>query len=78
MGARMRKGWHKVINGVNFSALIVVLFIGLPLYWLVISSFKTPTNLGPARRSGGRTRGAAPTTRRPSTSTTSASTSSTR
>ena len=28
MGARMRKGWHKVINGVSFSALIVVLFIG--------------------------------------------------
>jgi multiple sugar transport system permease protein len=46
MGARTRKGWQKVINGVNFSALIVVLFIGLPLYWLIISSFKTPTNLG--------------------------------
>ena len=46
MDARMRKGWHKVINGVNFSALIVVLFVGLPLYWLIISSFKTPTNLG--------------------------------
>jgi multiple sugar transport system permease protein len=46
MGARTRQGWHKVINRVNFSTLIVVLFIGLPLYWLIISSFKTPTNLG--------------------------------
>jgi trehalose/maltose transport system permease protein len=46
MGARTRRGWRKVINGVNFSALIVVLFIGLPLYWLIISSFKTPPNLG--------------------------------
>jgi multiple sugar transport system permease protein len=46
MGARTRKGWHKVLNGVNLSAFIVVLFIGLPLYWLIISSFKTPPNLG--------------------------------
>jgi multiple sugar transport system permease protein len=46
MGARTRRGWRKVINGVNFSAFIVVLFIGLPLYWLIISSFKTPPNLG--------------------------------
>jgi multiple sugar transport system permease protein len=46
MGARTRRGWHKVINGVNFSSLIVVLFVGLPLYWLIISSFKTPTKLG--------------------------------
>jgi multiple sugar transport system permease protein len=46
MGARTRRGWRKVINGVNFSAFIVVLFIGLPLYWLIISSFKTPPALG--------------------------------
>jgi multiple sugar transport system permease protein len=46
MGARTRRGWRKVINGVNFWAFIVVLFIGLPLYWLIISSFKTPPNLG--------------------------------
>ena len=77
MGTRKR-GWRKVINGVNFSAFLVVLFIGLPLYWLIISSFKTRPPWGTARRSTGRTRGAAPTTPRPSTSTTSASTSSTR
>jgi multiple sugar transport system permease protein len=46
MGARARRGWRKVINGVNLSAFIVVLFIGLPLYWLIISSFKTPAALG--------------------------------
>ena len=78
MRKRNRTGWHKVINGVNISALLVVLFIALPLYWLIVSSFKTRPPWGPARRSTGRTRGAAPTTPRPSSSTTSASTSVTR
>ncbi len=78
MGTRKRTGWRRVINGVNISAFFVVLFIGVPLYWLIISSFKTPADLGTARRSTGRTRGAAPTTPRPSSSTTSARTSSTR
>src|SRR5205085_10302249 len=27
-------------------AFFVVLFVGLPLYWLIASSFKTPANLG--------------------------------
>jgi multiple sugar transport system permease protein len=43
---RQKHGWRRVINGVNLSALLVVLFVGLPLYWLVISSFKTPAALG--------------------------------
>jgi multiple sugar transport system permease protein len=42
MRSRRRTGWHRVINGVNLSALLVVLFVGLPLYWLIASSFKTP------------------------------------
>ncbi len=46
MGRRKRTGWHRVINGVNISALLVVLFVGLPLYWLIISSFKTPAAMG--------------------------------
>ena len=46
MGRRTRKGWHKVINGVNISTFFVILFIGLPLYWLIISSFKTPADMG--------------------------------
>jgi multiple sugar transport system permease protein len=43
---RQRHGWHRIINGVNISTFFVVLFIVLPLYWLVISSFKTPAALG--------------------------------
>ena len=46
MRKRNRTGWRKVINGVNISALLVVLFIALPLYWLIVSSFKTPAALG--------------------------------
>ena len=43
---RQKHGWRRVINGVNLSALLVVLFIALPLYWLIISSFKSPAALG--------------------------------
>jgi multiple sugar transport system permease protein len=46
MRKRNRTGWRKVINGVNISAFLVVLFISLPLYWLIASSFKTPPALG--------------------------------
>ncbi|HEV2343607.1 MAG TPA: carbohydrate ABC transporter permease [Actinocrinis sp.] len=43
---RRKHGWHRVINGVNISTFFVVLFIGLPLYWLIVSSFKEPAALG--------------------------------
>lgn len=46
MRNRKRTGWHRIINGVNISAFFVVLFVGIPLYWLIASSFKTPDNLG--------------------------------
>ncbi len=46
MRNRKRTGWHRVINGVSISALLVVIFIGAPLYWLIISSFKTPLAMG--------------------------------
>jgi multiple sugar transport system permease protein len=46
MRNRKRTGWHKVINGVNISTFLVALFIGLPLYWLIASSFKTAANIG--------------------------------
>jgi multiple sugar transport system permease protein len=46
MGNRKRTGWRRAINGVNISAFFVVLFIGLPLYWLIVSSFKTPAAMG--------------------------------
>jgi multiple sugar transport system permease protein len=43
---RRRRGWRKVFNGVNLSTLVVVLFIVLPLYWLIVTSFRNPGNLG--------------------------------
>jgi multiple sugar transport system permease protein len=46
MRNRKRKGWRRVINGVNISTFIVVIFIAAPLYWLIVSSLKTPANLG--------------------------------
>ncbi|HTZ94152.1 MAG TPA: carbohydrate ABC transporter permease [Streptosporangiaceae bacterium] len=46
MRNRKRTGWHRFINGVNISTFLVALFIGLPLYWLIASSFKTPVNIG--------------------------------
>ena len=46
MRNRKRTGWRRVINGLNISAFVVVVFVGLPLYWLIASSFKTAANLG--------------------------------
>ena len=46
MRNRKRTGWHRIINGANISTFVIVLFIALPLYWLIASSFKTPANLG--------------------------------
>ncbi len=46
MRNRQRTGWHRYLNGVSIATFIVALFIALPLYWLIVSSFKTPANLG--------------------------------
>ena len=46
MRNRKRVGWHKYINGVTISTLVTVLFILLPLYWLVATSFKNPNAIG--------------------------------
>ncbi len=46
MRRRKRTGWHRVINGVNISAFVVVVFLLAPLYWLIASSFKTPSAMG--------------------------------
>jgi multiple sugar transport system permease protein len=46
MRNRKRTGWRKYINGVNLSVVITVLFIVIPLYWLVASSFKAPNSIG--------------------------------
>ena len=46
MRNRKRTGWHRYINGVTISTFVTVLFIILPLYWLVASSFKNPNAIG--------------------------------
>ncbi len=46
MRKRKRTGWHRVINGITISTTLVVIFIAAPLYWLIISSFKTPAAMG--------------------------------
>ena len=46
MRNRKRVGWHRYINGVNLAVLVTVLFIVIPLYWLIASSFKAPNSVG--------------------------------
>jgi multiple sugar transport system permease protein len=46
MRNRTRTGWRRVVNGVNLAALVVFLFIILPLYWMIASAFKTPAHVG--------------------------------
>ena len=46
MRNRSRHGWRRVVNGVNLAAVLVFLFIALPLYWMIASAFKTPANVG--------------------------------
>ena len=41
-----RVGWRRYLNGVNFGVVVVILFVMLPIYWLVISSLKQPASLG--------------------------------
>jgi multiple sugar transport system permease protein len=43
---RIRHGVRRVVSLTNLSAIAIVLFVVLPLYWLVVSSFKTPVDIG--------------------------------
>ncbi|MHB1433155.1 MAG: carbohydrate ABC transporter permease [Streptosporangiaceae bacterium] len=45
MRTRKRTGWRRVINGVTISTFVSVLFIALPLYWMIVASLETPANL---------------------------------
>ena len=45
MNGRTRHGWRRVINGTYIATFFVVIFIGAPLYWLIVSSFKDPVGL---------------------------------
>lgn len=41
-----RRGWRRVVNGVNLASLLVVVFVSAPLYWLVSASLKSPVEIG--------------------------------
>jgi multiple sugar transport system permease protein len=49
MRNRKRTGWHRYINGVTISTFVTVIFILVPLYWLIVSSFKAPNDVGSPR-----------------------------
>jgi multiple sugar transport system permease protein len=55
MRNRKRVGWHKYINGVSISTLVTAIFVVLPLYWLIASSFKAPNSVGASPPSYGPT-----------------------
>ena len=46
MRNRKRTGWRKYVNGVTISTLVTALFILLPLYWMIATSFKNPNAIG--------------------------------
>jgi multiple sugar transport system permease protein len=48
MRNRKRVGWHRYINGVTIATAIIVIFVTLPLYWMISSSFKGPAGIGTA------------------------------
>lgn len=45
MRNRSRSGWRRVFNGINLATLLVILFIVIPLYWMIATAFKTPANV---------------------------------
>ena len=46
MRNRKRTGWRKYVNLITIATLVTVLFILIPLYWLVATSFKNPNSIG--------------------------------
>ena len=46
MRNRRRHGWHRYINGVSLGSIAIALFVLVPIYWLVASSFKTTAGIG--------------------------------
>jgi multiple sugar transport system permease protein len=60
MRNRKRVGWRRYVNGVTISTFITALFILIPIYWMIATSFKSPNaignsppSLGPTPLSGG-------------------------
>jgi multiple sugar transport system permease protein len=46
MRNRKRTGWHRYINGVTIATTVTALFIVIPLYWMIATSFKNPNAIG--------------------------------
>ncbi len=45
MRTRKRTGWHRYINLLTISTTLTVLFVILPLLWMIESSFKGPSSI---------------------------------
>ena len=50
MRNRKKTGWRKYVNGTNIAVIVTALFILIPLYWLIASSFKAPNAIGNSPR----------------------------
>ncbi len=46
MRRRKRRGWRRYINLPYVGSSLIALFILLPMYWMLASSFKTQSNVG--------------------------------
>jgi multiple sugar transport system permease protein len=45
MRSRVLPGWRRYINGATVGSLLIALFVIMPLYWMLASSFKTLSNV---------------------------------
>jgi multiple sugar transport system permease protein len=48
MRNRKRTGWHRYINVVTISTTVTVIFVIVPLYWMISSSFKGQAGISQA------------------------------
>jgi multiple sugar transport system permease protein len=49
MRNRSRTGWHRYFNGLTAATTLTVLFVTLPLLWMISSSFKGPATIGTSK-----------------------------
>ncbi|WP_423919461.1 carbohydrate ABC transporter permease [Frigoribacterium sp. 2-23] len=42
---KVRRGWRRWINVVNIGGIVIALFTAVPLYWLLVSSFKSASEV---------------------------------
>ncbi len=48
MRSPVRKGWHRYINGITVATTLTVLFVTLPILFMLVSSFKGTAGIGSA------------------------------